>query len=563
MGRLSLRDGLIAAAALAGAALAYGQAHVQASPPSAAPLQATAVPVGGKVIASNACYIRLPDLPTAGGIGRYGGFGAYNPKTGVLAFAGGAEKRGVDDANTIVYYDMYAIKLDSELARWNLVPYSNAVGYTRDEDRGCRELANVQISDSNWASVFGKDGCDNGRFDDKSKAGGDLKELQVGQTANATGVKWVSNSGGVQLIDDLETNKGKLVRHFAAWDNKRGRIVFGQGTYNDKLEDESQEKVYGARKVGSQYQISLLSPTGTVPVRRFGTCAAYVNDATTGLDGVIVLGGQEGGPEGIPATSYKEVWWLDFSRNQNGEWSQITSRFSNMDSFGYRREGACAYDPETKFFYSWMGRANSSIPDGARRSTGLWRTDLSQLANREASLTWERLAPDNLAGLEGRRLFPSVWDQVNKRIFVIGGRGGGDELDEFKDVWVIYPDVTGEACASLDPFAPFREDVVPTATAPGPTSTPGSGTELPPTTVAPTPTQISGKVCEFIQNRVPNAVINDALANPTQVQGYGELQFPNLPAGPYNLPRTWLSLRNVGVSWHALYNPVIFKAGCP
>ncbi len=81
---------LLAVATALGAALAVGGHQA-----SSAPRQD--VPVNGKVAVDNACFVRLPDL----GRGLYGGFGGYNPATGVLTYAGGAEKRTSE--NTIAY----------------------------------------------------------------------------------------------------------------------------------------------------------------------------------------------------------------------------------------------------------------------------------------------------------------------------------------------------------------------------------------------------------------------------------------------------------------------------
>jgi len=530
--------------------------HAQATP---AP---TAVPVGGRIPADNACYVRLPDMPpTSLGEGRYGGLGAYNAKTGVLAYAGGADK--ATDENTVVFFQLYGLKLDSEKAVWKSVPYSNGVGYTQDTDRGCREGTTVQLSDSNWASVFGKDGCDNGAFDTSKKSGGDIKEIQVLGDANASGVKWVPNSGASELIGDLLDQKGKLVRMFAAWDSQRNRIVFGQGTFNDELDSESQSKIYTAKKVGSKFQLSEIRPTGTAPIKRFGSCAAYVYDKDAGLDGVFVLGGQEGAPERIPATTYKEAWWLDFKRNAaNGEWVNISGRFDNMDDFGARREGGCAYDAASKSFYSWMGRTAGTYPDSAKRSTGVWRVSLASLGDSAAPLHWERLAKDNTKGIEGRRLFPSIWDPSNKRILVVGGRGGSDELGAFRDAWAIYPDVKGADCENLDIFAPYREGAAATPTAARPTSTPGGPTaEVP--TVAPKPTlNNSPEVCDAIKARVPAAVINEAILSPDKVAGHDQACNPNLPVGANNPLRRYLGLRNPASPFHPIFNSVVWKCGC-
>ncbi len=308
--------------------------------------------------------------------------------------------------------------------------------------------------------------------------------------------------------------------------------------------------------------------------RRFGTCAAYVHDQDAGVDGIFVLGGQEGAPERVPATTYAEVWWLDFkSSPTNGTWVNISSRFTNLVKdtnnptapyLGGRREGACAYDAGTKTFYSWMGRAQSSVPDGASHSTGAWRVNLAQLGDANAKLTWERLAKDNTKGVMGRRLFPGAWDPVNKRMFALGGR---NDIDAYQDVWAIYPDVTGAACEELDVFAPFRPG------APTPTPTPQTGpTNTPNPNVTPTATRVQATLpppdpqankCAGLENKVPPAVIAGALANPTSIAGWGQACNPNLPPSAFNTLRVWLSLLDWGKSYHPLYNPVQYKCGCP
>jgi hypothetical protein len=164
---------------------------------------------------------------------------------------------------------------------------------------------------------------------------------------------------------------------------------------------------------------------------------------------VLVLGGQAGGIDG---ETYAEVWWLDLAARPDGVWHELTGRVTHMDQLGQRREGACAYDPQTTIFCSWMGRASKEIPDGAKRSAGAWRISLANLTRPDAELTWERLAPDDLDLIPGRHQIPSVWDPVHQRMLVIGGRS---ELDEFTDVWAIYPGLTAAACAEVDPYAGF------------------------------------------------------------------------------------------------------------
>lgn len=63
--------------------------------------------------------------------------------------------------------------------------------------------------------------------------------------------------------------------------------------------------------------------------------------------------------------------------------------------------------------------------------------------------------------------------------------------------------------------------------------------------------------------RVPQAVLDDAVANPTRISGYGQLVNPGAPASPLNPARHCLTLRDRGTPWHPLFNSLVFKAGCP
>jgi hypothetical protein len=82
-----------------------------------------------------------------------------------------------------------------------------------------------------------------------------------------------------------------------------------------------------------------------------------------------------------------------------------------------------------------------------------------------------------------------------------------------------------------------------------------------PVPTIPTPSGQVPKACPSLSNHVPPAVIANALANPTRIQGWGELCFPSQPPSPYNGPRTWLVLDRP-VTYHPLYNSVVFECGC-
>lgn len=100
-------------------------------------------------------------------------------------------------------------------------------------------------------------------------------------------------------------------------------------------------------------------------------------------------------------------------------------------------------------------------------------------------------------------------------------------------------------------------DCLPTAT-PSPTRTPSS-----PPPATPTQEPSTALACALILRRVPPAAISAALANPEAVFGWLQPANPGLPPGPSNPPRRWLSLRDIGKAFHPLFNPLIFKVGCP
>jgi hypothetical protein len=66
-----------------------------------------------------------------------------------------------------------------------------------------------------------------------------------------------------------------------------------------------------------------------------------------------------------------------------------------------------------------------------------------------------------------------------------------------------------------------------------------------------------------VLGRVPPVVIDAAIANPDRMSGWGEPANANIPPSPLNPLRTLLSIRSPAVPFHPLFNPLVFKAGCP
>jgi hypothetical protein len=99
------------------------------------------------------------------------------------------------------------------------------------------------------------------------------------------------------------------------------------------------------------------------------------------------------------------------------------------------------------------------------------------------------------------------------------------------------------------PLPPGFPTPVPTATVPGGGG--GGGGPVP-------------EVGTGLSSRVPQSVIDAAMANPQDVPGWNQLRNPNAPFHPvYNPYRTCLTLQNPNQAYHPVFNPVVFRAGCP
>lgn len=109
-----------------------------------------------------------------------------------------------------------------------------------------------------------------------------------------------------------------------------------------------------------------------------------------------------------------------------------------------------------------------------------------------------------------------------------------------------------------------------TATTPAPTDT-ATPTVGPTETLAPTsvptgtasPTPPGTCICSVLQGRVPRAAIDDAVANPTTVRGWQQPKVGSKPVSPYNPLRTCLSMARPAAPYHPLFNPLLWRAGCP
>jgi hypothetical protein len=92
-----------------------------------------------------------------------------------------------------------------------------------------------------------------------------------------------------------------------------------------------------------------------------------------------------------------------------------------------------------------------------------------------------------------------------------------------------------------------------------PTPTPTASPTPPPTPTSPPALCI----CDIVRRRVPQVIVNDALANPDHFYGWGLRLDPGKPAGPANPLRTCLTLQNHNLDFHPLVNRPVWHVGCP
>jgi hypothetical protein len=118
----------------------------------------------------------------------------------------------------------------------------------------------------------------------------------------------------------------------------------------------------------------------------------------------------------------------------------------------------------------------------------------------------------------------------------------------------------------VPPVATPTSQLPPPASTPTPALPPPAATPtLPAPAATATPNQPSttAQACNYLRSRVPDAVINAALANPGRIGGFDRPRNPNKPSSPLNPPRRYLSLSNPNVPYHPIFNRLTWVAGCP
>ena len=71
------------------------------------------------------------------------------------------------------------------------------------------------------------------------------------------------------------------------------------------------------------------------------------------------------------------------------------------------------------------------------------------------------------------------------------------------------------------------------------------------------------QVCDGLRRKAPQPDIDEAMDDPSAISGWDQLRNPNLPEGPDNPRKHWLSMLDLNKPYHRLFNGLRFKAGCP
>ena len=136
------------------------------------------------------------------------------------------------------------------------------------------------------------------------------------------------------------------------------------------------------------------------------------------------------------------------------------------------------------------------------------------------------------------------------------GCGTAGTLDPWPALPATPTPTSGPSPTPVSSATPTRSATA-TATA-GATVTASMGATA---TVVP-PTGSGSTVSRNLRSSVPQAVLDQALANPERVSGYNQLERPSLPPGPYNRRRSCLTLQNPNLPYHPLFNSLVFRASC-
>jgi hypothetical protein len=281
-------------------------------------------------------------------------------------------------------------------------------------------------------------------------------------------------------------------------------------------------------------------PVSGGPGRVLG--GSLVHDAAGGR--LLYFGGTDNAESGRARNT---VFQLDLSDSDltKARWSQLGTSGQAPPARAFH---GAAFHADRRWMVVYGGVGQGFFSGNENALTDTWALDLGQTPPR-----WTNLGLNT----PGERVGAvAAYDGNHQAVLLAGGRRSfnpGGQQNVSRDVYALTCSAGG------DPTV--------TPTFPGPTLPPPS-TVSPTPGLTPVPTQPPAQgasACPQLAGWriVPDAVIADALANPTRYYGWQQPNNPAVPPGPYNPLRVFLSLAAPGKPYHPIYNGVIWKAGCP
>jgi hypothetical protein len=278
---------------------------------------------------------------------------------------------------------------------------------------------------------------------------------------------------------------------------------------------------------------------------------------------LIAIGGTRDGRQGS-----NDVWFLDLSDPDvtKARWSDVSPLGATFPRVALH---AAAYDAGRNWVLVYGGVVNNFNTPNENINTATYALDLTTNPP-----VWVNLS----ASLQQRVGAVMAYDDVHQVVVLSAGR----RASKASPPQGVERDTSALVCSNQPTVLPPpvtsgpSETPVPGATTPSaPTNTPVPGATTPsaptvtpmlppPVTSVPTP-PVSSQVCKFILrfDRVPAQAIADALANPARVYGWQMSCNASVPPGMFNRPRTYLSVHNIAVAYHPLWNALEYKCGCP
>ncbi len=463
----------------------------------------------------------------------WGGTSAYNANTGVPT---GNPRiygySGVDGAN----------KYSARVEEINMTGTSAAPGMTSS-------AKNVGAKETFGAACAYRDKGDTAQSAMYCIGGTDDIDEENGGKGTSTVQRWLTKAGtweqNVTVSGSIQSRYGAQ----AEYDPIHDVIWVTGGINNCPWFDSIDGSGCSASSMATGF-LSFDDAAGTIkwetignPLTVYGHAMVYVDNPNDPADKprMIIIGGSSNGKDG--KGDLKE---LDLS----GAMANAAT-LKNLSSSGTGPSvfyGTAAYDSATNVVVAYGGVTKNYMTDNETTDNTTRLLNLNM-----ATATWQPLSNVSLQDRVGGIM---EYDTKQKAaVFALGRRAVNDANP------VPTPPPPSNAIRTVSALVCT---VPPTVTPVPPTRTPGGTepTETPGSVATATPTQATGKVCDNIKNRVPNAVINDALVKPDTIQGWGQLCNPNVPPSPVNVLRTWLTLQNPSLNYHPIFNSVVYSCGC-